>query len=282
MTAVASRDPLRAATYARDHEIPHAHDSYESLLGDPDVDAVYVALPNALHHRWTMRSLAAGKHVLCEKPYTRRVSEVDEAWTLAEQRGLVLSEAYMWRHANQTRLLQELLPLCGTLRSVHVTFVGPLRNDADVRFDRDLGGGALLDLGCYCVGAARLVARAEPDRVHGEAALGRGGVDEHFAGTLVFGDLLATFQCGFGGGPVNTIDVVGSDGVLHVPQAFVAPPGVILLNGEAQHVEPGEHYRQELEDFAAAIRRERPVLLDRGEMRGQARALDALLRSAGL
>jgi xylose dehydrogenase (NAD/NADP) len=278
VAAVGSRDASRAQAYAHEHGIERAHGSYEDLLADEELDAVYIALPNALHHEWTMRALAAGKNVLVEKPYTRDPGQVDEAFDEAERRGLVLTEAYMWRHANQTALLRELLPRVGEIQAVQASFFGILPRDDDVRFVPELGGGALLDLGCYCVSACRLVL-GEPGSVYGEAWLGRGGVDERFAGTLRFGGVVATFQCGFTA-TVNQIEVVGADGVLSVPQAFVNPPGVVLVNGDEHRVEPGDHYRAELDDFCAAIRGERHALNGRAEMLGQARVLAALLRSA--
>jgi predicted dehydrogenase len=159
---------------------------------------------------------------------------------------------------------------------VHAAFFGILPRNTDVRFVPELGGGALLDLGCYCISAARLVTGTEPDAVHRERVLGRGGVDELFAGTLRFGDVVATFACGFTS-RANRIDVYGADGVLSVPQAFVDPPGVVVLNGEEHRVDAGNHYRAELDDFCAAVRGERAPLLGRAEMLGQARTLSALL-----
>jgi predicted dehydrogenase len=221
--------------------------------------------------------------VLVEKPYTRIPEQVDEAWDEAERNGLVLEEAYMWRHSPQTRMLLELLPQIGDVRAVEVTFTATLSREDDPRWVPELGGGALLDVGCYCVSAARVLL-GEPDEVRGEARLGRGGVDERFGGTLHFGDAVATFECGLTSPSplVDQIQVVGSNGALRVPNAFVDPPGVVVLNGEKHTVDPGNHYRAELEDVCAAIRGERGVLLGRDEMRGQALVLDALLRSAGL
>jgi predicted dehydrogenase len=224
-----------------------------------------------------MRALAAGKHVLVEKPYTRNPGEVDQAHDEAARSGLVLAEAYMWRHAAQTTLLRDLLPRVGEVQALHVSFFGKLPSD-NIRFVPELGGGALLDLGCYCASAARLVL-GEPDRVFGEAWLGRGGVDERFAGMLRFGDVVASFQCGFTA-RTNRLEVVGRDGVLLVPQVFVNPPGVVILNGEEHSVPGGNHYRAELDEFCAAVRGEHPALIGRAEMLGQARVLDALLRSA--
>jgi predicted dehydrogenase len=280
IVAVGSRDGARAQAYAHEHGIATAHASYDALLADDDIDAVYVALPNALHHEWTMRALAAGKHVVCEKPYTSHPGEVDEAHDEAERSDLVLTEGYMWRHARQTALLRDLLPRVGELRAVHATFTGSLLRRDDVRWTRDLGGGALLDLGCYCISAARLVTGGEPDRMRGEAQP-HGEVDGSYAGMLHFEHVTATFQCSLLAPLVNTIEVIGAEGVLRVPHAFVNPPGVVVLNGEEHRVDAGNHYRDQLDDFCAAIRGERPALIGRAEMRGQARVLDALLRGQG-
>jgi predicted dehydrogenase len=239
---------------------------------------VYIALPNALHHEWTMRALAAGKHVLCEKPYTRIPEQVDEAWDEADRRGLVLTEGYMWRHSAQTQLLRELLPRVGELHAIHTVFTARLSREDDPRWVRDLGGGALLDVGCYCVSAARLLAGSEPVQVAGESYVRR-EVDVRFSGALQFEGVTATFHCSLVSSVAHSIEAIGSEGVLQVPRAFMDQPGVVLLNGEEHRVDPGNAYRAELENFAAAIRGDEPILIGRAEMLGQARALDALLRA---
>jgi xylose dehydrogenase (NAD/NADP) len=277
--AVGSRDRARAEAYARDWDISRAHGSYDELLADEGIDAVYIALPNALHHEWTMRALAAGKHVLCEKPYTRRPELVEEAWDEAARRRLVLMEAFMWRHSPQTTLMLELLPRIGELHAIVAAFSFRLDRDADVRLKRDLGGGSLLDVGCYCVSGSRLLAGREPETVYGQAVAGRGGVDERFAGVLRFGDVLATFQCGFRG-EQRGLTAIGSDGELHVPDPWVVSQSRVVLNGEDQVLERVSPYRAELENFCAAIRGAAQPLLGRDEALGQARTLDALLRSA--
>jgi len=276
---VSSRNRVRAEAYAAAHGVPRAHGSYEALLADDELDAVYIALPNALHFEWTMRALTAGKHVLVEKPFTRRPEQVDQAWAEYERRGLVLVEGYMWRHSPQTQLLLSLLPELGELQAIHSWFFDPVLRQHDARFVPELGGGALLDLGCYCVGAIRLLAGREPDGLTGEARLGRGGVDEGFTGTLRFGELTATFACGFHG-KTNTLDVIGADGLLRVPHAFSDPDGVVLVNGVEHRTDAGGDYREQLADFCAAIRGERAPLVGEADTRGQAETLDALLRSA--
>jgi D-xylose 1-dehydrogenase (NADP+, D-xylono-1,5-lactone-forming) len=236
-------------------------------------------LPNALHFEWTMRALAAGKHVLVEKPFTRQPEQVDEAWAEAERRGLVLLEGYMWRHSAQTKLLLSLLPELGEIQAIHSWFFDVLPREGDVRFVPELGGGALLDIGCYCVGALRLVAGREPDQVTAAALPGRGGVDERFTGTLRFGALTATFACGFHG-KANNLEVLGANGRLHVTHAFSDPDGVVLLNGEEHRTEAMDDYRAQLADFCAAIRGKHPLLIGREDTRGQAKALDVLLQAA--
>ena len=278
--AVGSRERARAEAYAREHELPRAHGSYEELLADPDLDAVYVALPNVLHHEWTMRALAAGKHVLCEKPYSRRPEHVEDAWDEAGRRGLVLMEGYMWRHSRQTALMLDLLPQIGELVAITSTFSFDLSWKDDVRLVRDLGGGALLDVGCYCVSAARLLAGREPDRVYGEQSLGRGGVDERFAGVLRFGEVLATFNCGFASNEHRSLVAIGSKGELRTPDPWHASEARVFLNGEEHPADDVDPYRLQLENFSAAVRGEAAPLLGRDDALGQARTLDALLRSA--
>lgn len=279
IVAVASRTAARGEAFAREHGIERVHGSYEELLADPELDAVLIALPNALHHEWTMRALAAGKHVLCEKPYTRHPHEAEAAWDDARRRGLVLMEAFMWRHAPQTALMLELLPQLGTLYSLHATFSFRWgRRDDDVRLVPALGGGSLLDVGCYCVSGFRLVA-GEPEEARGSQVLGRGGVDWGFAGVLRGKDVLGTFQCGFRHDE-RSIVVRGEGGELRVPDPWHATESRVYLNGEEHRVEPEDPYRRQLANFVAAIEGAAEPLLGRDDAVGQARALDALCRAA--
>ena len=166
-----SRDAAKAQAYAAEVGAARAHGSYEALLADPEVDAVYISLPNHLHHPWTMKALAAGKHVLCEKPYSRRPADVEEAWDAADAAGLVLQEAFMWRHSPQTARLLELLPRIGPLSLIRATFAFPLPDPANVRLGADLDGGSLMDVGCYTVSGVaadrRRGARSGPRRAAG-------------------------------------------------------------------------------------------------------------------
>ena len=199
VVAVASRDQARAEAYAREHGIPVAHGSYEALLEDPGVDAVYISLPNSMHVEWSIRALEAGKHVLCEKPLAARAEDAERAFDAAESAGRLLSEAFMYRHHPQTRRLAELVAegAVGEPRALRASFSFVLDDPQNVRMLRELDGGSLMDVGCYCVSGARLVAGAEPERAFGEA-VDHAGVDVRFSGSLRFpGPLLAGFQCGF-------------------------------------------------------------------------------------
>jgi D-xylose 1-dehydrogenase (NADP+, D-xylono-1,5-lactone-forming) len=279
VVAVASRDGARAEAYAREHGIARAHGSYEALLEDDSVDAVYISLPNSLHHEWTLRALSSGKHVLCEKPYSRRAVEVEEAFDAAERAGLVLSEAFMWRHTPQTRRLVELLPQIGELRGVRSAHAFRLTDPANVRLIAELDGGGLMDVGCYCVSASRLFA-GEPERVYGEQVVGPTGVDVHFTATLRFpGDLIAEFACGFDFNQ-RELELLGTEGSLKTLDPFTFSKGGVYLDGEELAVEPEDPYQLELENVSAAARGEAPLLLGREDALGQARTIEALYESA--
>jgi xylose dehydrogenase (NAD/NADP) len=279
IVAVGSRAGARGQAYAREWQIPRPHASYDELLADPEVDAVYIALPNALHHHWTMRALAAGKHVLCEKPYSRDPEDVEEAFDAARQAGLVLMEGYMWRHSPQTAKLVELLPELGELQAIRASFGFRLTDRANVRLEAGLGGGALLDVGCYCVSGARLLAGAEPERVYAEARM-RAGIDVALTALLRFPDgVVAELACSFTAAH-ESLEAVGSEGTLLVPSPWHAQTGIVLLRGEEVRVPFVSPYLAELENFAAAVRGTAEPLLGRDDALGQARTLDALLRSA--
>ena len=159
--AVASRDRARATEFAGRFGIPRVHATYEELLADPQVDVVYIATPNSHHHPHTMQALAAGKHVLIEKPYSRDVRKIAEAYDAADAAKLVLMEAFMWRHTPMVRQFMDLLPEIGELQAVRSTFAFAMEPGANVRLEPGLEGGALMDVGCYCVSASRLIVLPE-------------------------------------------------------------------------------------------------------------------------
>lgn len=282
VVAVASREQARADAYAREHGIERAYRTYEALLEDPGVDAVYNSLPNSMHVDWTIRALEAGKHVLCEKPFDRKPEEVERAFDVAERHGLVLMEAFMWRHHPQTRKLAELVRSgrIGEPRVVLARFTFPLANEADIRMLPELGGGALMDTGCYCVSAARLIG-GEPVLAYGHQRLGPTGVDVRFLGTLELpGPMSAQFTCGMDLPFSRRLEVVGSDASAVVEDPWGGRDAHVQIGDERIDVEDADRYRLELENMSDAIRGEAEPLLGRADAVGQARTIDALYRSA--
>ena len=280
VVAVGSRSQASGEAFAAANGIGRVHTSYEALLADPDIDAVYIPLPNALHHPWTLQAVAAGKHVLCEKPYTRRPAEVDEAWDAAEAAGVTLMEAFMWRHTPQATRLVELAGEIGELVHVRSTFSHRLEDDEDIRLSAQLEGGSLMDVGCYCVSGSRLIAGEEPDLVYGQQVTTADGVDRRFTGYLHFpSGLVATFHSGFDSFS-ESLEVTGRAGTVSLPDPWHSLRGVLVVDGEEQMVEPLNPYMCELEDMAAAIRGEKDPRLGRDDAMGQARVIEALYRSA--
>lgn len=285
VVAVASRDQPRAESYAREHEIPGAYGSYDKLLADPDLDAVYISLPNSLHVEWSIKALEAGKHVLCEKPLSRRPQDVERAFDAADRAGRILTEAFMFRHNPQTARLTELVEggAIGALRLVRAVFSFTITDEANIRLASDLDGGALMDVGCYCVSGSRLLA-GEPERVFG-AAVEETGVDTVFAATMEFpGEVFAQFDCGLRLPMRDELEAVGTNGSIFLDDPWHCRRPVIELrqDGEVEEIvlEPVDSYRLELENLADAIRGEAKPLLGRDDALGQARTLDALYRSA--
>jgi D-xylose 1-dehydrogenase (NADP+, D-xylono-1,5-lactone-forming) len=287
LVAVGSRDGERARAYAAEHGIPRAHDSYEALLADPEVDAIYNPLPNSLHVEWTIRALEAGKHVLCEKPLSRHPAEVERAFDAAERAGRQLMEAFMWRFHPQTEQLVRMVRdgSIGRLRVARAAFGFDLPDDTNVRWLGELEGGALMDVGCYCVSALRLVCGAEPERASAEM-VARGGVDARLAGVLRFpGDVLGTFDCGMDVAPRAAIEVVGDAATLLLPDPWHGPnPEIVVVRpgAEPERLRPErvDPYARELEELSAAIEGGPAPRLGRADAVGQARAIDALYRAA--
>jgi predicted dehydrogenase len=287
VVALGSRDRARGEQFAREHGIERAHGSYEALLSDPDIEAVYIPLPNSLHIEWTVRALEAGKHVLCEKPLSRRVAEVERAFDVAEREGRLLMEGFMYRHNPQTRQVTELVSsgAIGTLRMVRAAFSFVANDPTDVRLSRALDGGGLMDVGCYCVSGTRLIA-GEPERVTAQQVLGGDGVDVSFAATMRFpGDVLAHFDAGLSLAARDELEVVGDAGTLFLDDPWHCRAPLIELR-RADGVERIEtpvvdSYRLEAENFSAAIRGEAQPLLGREDAVGQASTIEALYEGAG-
>ena len=286
LLAVASRDQARADAYAREWKIPRAYGSYEALLADPDIEAVYISLPNTMHAEWSIKALEAGKHVLCEKPFTRHPEEIAAAFDTADRTGRLLTEAFMYRHNPQTKRHAELVAegAIGELRLVRSAFSYSLYDQDNIRLKTDVEGGALMDVGCYNVSGSRLLA-GEPTRVWGEAWYGPSGTDWVFTGTMRFpGDVIATFDCGTAMTGRDELEAIGSEGSLFLDDPWhCANPVIELRRGdgvERIEIAREDSYQLELENLSDAIRGEAPLLLGREDALGQARVLEALHTSA--
>ena len=287
LVGVASRDRARAEAYASEWSIPRAYGSYEELLADPAIDAVYISLPNTLHCEWSVRAVEAGKHVLCEKPLSRNQAEVEAAFDAAERAGRLLSEAFMYRHNPQTARLLELVGggAIGELRLVRSAFSYSLYDADNIRLRPEVEGGALMDVGCYCVSGTRLLA-GEPESVFGRAWIGESGTDWVFTGSLRFpGDVLAAFDCGTALPVRDELEAIGSEGSLFLDDPWHCRRPVIELRRadgvERIELEPVDSYRLEVENVSRAIRGEAELLLGRADAVAQAGALEALHASAG-
>ena len=286
LVAVASRDLARAEEYAQKWEIPKAYASYEDLLADPEIEAVYISLPNTMHCEWSIRAVEAGKHVLCEKPMTRHPDEVLAAFDAAERAGRLLSEAFMFRHNPQTAHVVSLVEsgAIGELRLARSVFSYSLYDVSNIRLQTEVEGGALMDVGCYCVSGSRLVA-GEPEELVGRARIGETGTDWVFQGMMRFpGDVLAQFYCGTALPDADELELIGSEGSLFVDDPWHSrAPGIELRRGgvvERIELEPVDSYQLELENVSDAIRGEAELLLGRDDAVAQARALEALHNSA--
>jgi xylose dehydrogenase (NAD/NADP) len=284
--AVASRDTERARAYADERGIERAYGSYDELLADPDIEAIYISLPNSMHVEWSIRALEAGKHVLCEKPLSRHAADVERAFNAAEQAGRILMEAFMYRHNPQTKRLVELVAggAIGRLRLIRAAFSFPLGDTANVRLNAELEGGGLMDVGCYCVSGSRLLA-GEPESAYGDQVAAASGVDELFIGTLRFPDgVLAEIDCGLVMPVRDELEAIGEEGSLFLDDPWHCRKPIIEVRKEDGteriELEPKDSYRLQLENMSAAIRGEAEPLLGRDDALGQARAIEALYRSA--
>jgi predicted dehydrogenase len=288
VAAIASRDGDRARSAADDHGIPRAYGSYETLLNDDDLDAVYNPLPNALHAEWTRKAADRGLHVLCEKPLGVDAEEAGAMGEYCDEQGVTLMEAFMYRYHPRTERAVELADVLGDLRFLTATFQFPLSAGYDIRTDPDLAGGSLMDVGCYAVSAARLFL-GEPERVYTTTHDSRDcGVDTELSGLLEFGGgVTAQVSSGFDTPDAQRYRVEGTDGWLAVDPAFV-PRGDVGTSLEyevdgrhgVEQFEPTDQYRLEVEQFADCVANgERPSTDAEEAVRNMA-VIDAMYDSA--
>lgn len=290
LVAVASRDTGKAGDFAREALIPRHYGSYEALLDDPGIDAVYVPLPNSLHREWTIRAVEKRKHVLCEKPLALSVEEELEMQAAADRNGVRLMEAFMYRFHHRTQRLVEMAlgGAVGDLRLIRSAFTFRLTRPDNIRLRADLGGGALMDVGCYCVDISRRLAGALPVEAQAWATTGPTGVDTQLAGSLRFANgLVAQFDCALDIERREFVEVVGTEGTLFVNQAFVSGSGNVEIverqgrGSEVRHAFAGEDpYQRMVEHFGDAVLADEPVRYGVGDATGTMAIIEALQRSA--
>ena len=292
IAAVAARDPLRAQAFARKHGIARGHGTYDELLADPDVDAVYVPLPNGLHCDWTIRALRAGKHVLCEKPIAANAAEAERMAAAARETGLVLAEAFHYRYHPLAARMKEIVTSgeLGSIRRVEAHFCIPFVLPGDIRYRLDLAGGATMDVGSYTVNLVRFLAGEEPTVESVDFRLASPNVDRYVSAEL-------RFPSGATGRVVHSLFsaillraravVRGERGEMRVLNP-IAPQFVYRLvvrapgGTRSERVANGETYTHQLRAFAAAVRGERAMPTDGEDGVSNMRIIDAIYDRAGL
>jgi predicted dehydrogenase len=291
VTAVAARDPARARRFAAKHGIPVVRDSYEQLIADPEVDAIYNPLPNSLHAPWTLRAIAAGKHVLCEKPFASNEAEAAEVADAARAAGLVVMEAFHYRYHPLARRMQETVTgQLGELRHVEASLCFPVPRSSDIRFQFDLAGGATMDAGCYAINCIRMLGPGEPAVVSALAKLRGPEVDRAMVATFRFDSgVTGRIRASLWSGQVLRIGAraVGERGEMRVFN-YLAPQSFSLLTVRTggstrwERVRGEATYTYQLRGFAGAVLRGEPVLTTADDAVANMRQIDDVYRAAGL
>jgi len=306
LVAVGSRSAETARAFGQTHHIPTAYGSYQALLDDPSVQAVYNSLPNNLHHEWTIKALRAGKHVLCEKPFATSVAQAHEMFDVARQGGRVLVEAFMYRTHPLTHAVQQAVRsgAIGEVRLIRTSFCFKVSKwQGNIRFNPALDGGVIMDVGCYCVNFSRLFAEAEPTHVHVVHHRHETGVDDVAAGTLVFpSGAIATFNCGMSVHADNTASICGSEGYIEIPVPWKPPASGAtytiarstppkMENPTAKAPPPretrtitvdGDLYGLEADAFAATVFDGAPPAVTAEDTLGNQRVIDELRKQMGV
>jgi len=294
--ALASRDPAKLAEARARYAFPAGHVGYEALLRDPAVDAVYIPLPNAQHREWAIRAMEAGKHVLCEKPLGLDAAECREMIAAAGKHRVHLMEAFMYRYTERTAKVREIVRsgVLGDIKFISASFRFLLNRPDSIKLKPELGGGALYDIGCYPVNFIGLVAdelagrsgsgSAQPESVRA-TCVRAGGIDVSFSALLSYpGGLVAAAHCGFDTHKRVCAEIVGTLGVLEIPDTYFDNPAPLTLTiGEERREIPvtaSDRYRQEVEDFAAAILEQRVPQFPLAESLRNAEVLDRLFAAA--
>ena len=289
--AVCSRSLERAQAFAEDQSIPRAYGSYEALLADHDLDAIYVPLPNSMHAEWSIKCAEAGIATLCEKPFASDAFEAQSIVDAFERHGVPLAEAFMYRFHPQHTKVKEIIADggIGELQFINCSFTFPISSDANIRLSKPLAGGSLMDVGCYCVNLMRFMTGEEPARVTASAQFGQQTrVDEALAGTLEFpSGVIGHFECGLRAFRQHAYTLKGTAGMIKVPTSFVPDKAADTMvqhwRGDdfKEHVIPAiDHYQLMVEDFADALIKKRDPRFPPADAVSNMVVVDALLAQA--
>ncbi len=292
--AISSRHIEQAEEVAERCHIPRFYGSYEEMLADPDIDAVYIPLPNHLHKEWTIKSAQAGKHVLCEKPAALDAADAAEMVDMCRKQGVVFAEGFMYRYHPKHDRVREIIHSgeIGMLRSMHGRFTSNNADDLEnVRYRREMGGGSLYDLGVYPVSAARMYFGAEPTAVtvHAMFSAKHDHVDMMASGLLEFpNSRSATFECGMWAYPSCALEIIGTKGRIKLPYAFRRDdsqdePQITIYTDEGkreEHIELANHFALQVDAFAAAVLDGTPLPYSPEDAIRNTRVIAACLESA--
>ena len=290
LAAVGSRSPESAAAFAKAHGIPRSHGSYEALLDDPEIDALYIPLPNSLHREWTLKAVEKKKHVLCEKPLAVTAADCREMHAAAEANGVKLMEAFMYRFHPRTVMALSLAQsgTIGELRAIRSVFTFRLTKPENIRLNAALAGGSLMDVGCYCVNLSRSVAGREPVEAQAFATFGPSGVDVQLAGSLRFENgVVAQVESALTIERRQSYEIAGSEATLVAENAFV--PGtdaavVVERRGKepelCHEIAGADQYLRMVEHFADCALHDRPLRYTALEAAHNMAAIEALYASA--
>jgi len=288
LVAVASRALDKAATYAQKWGIPEYYGSYEDLLADPEIDVIYISLPNSLHAEWSLKAMQMGKHVLCEKPLTISIEDVDKIREVSINTGTVITEAFMYRHHPQTKKIKEMVGQgdIGKLQLIRGSFCYTNTRPDNPRLKPDLGGGSLWDVGCYPVGYARFLTGEEPVEVYGQQITGPTGIDVLFTGQLRFpSGVISQFECSFISPSKSVIEITGDKGRIVIPVPY--KPGmkneiIIEQDGikQSSEIKGADLYLGEIEDLQNAVLHGKSPLITLSDSRANISTIIALYESA--
>jgi predicted dehydrogenase len=294
VVAIASRDGELATRVAGELGIPRAHEGYEALLADPDVDAVYIPLPNDQHPAWTIAAARAGKHVLCEKPLAMSVAEAEQMVEACASEGVLLMEAFMYRLHPSWVSVRELVASgrIGRLRAVQSWFSYFNDDPRNIRNVPELGGGALYDIGCYCINLSRMLFAREPTRVEASVKRDETGTDVLTSAILAFDEDVATFTCSTRAEPDQRVHIYGTDGRISIGIPFNIPPDrpteIVVTSGGDPPVDPHsetltfatvDQYTIQAERFADAVLDGRPLPISPEDAIGNLRVIEAIFQA---